>query len=96
MLTPQSTGQDIATRYAARHAQLKAKQQEFKEVVNILAEHGISPDPANFDLYKYATKQVLAAKKSDRSHEVEMNLATMLHRYGSPVVAGGYGSMHQW
>lgn len=67
-------------RYAIRHANLKAKQQDFGDVVTILATYGISPDPANFELYKIAAKQVLAAKQTERSKDVESNLSIMLHR----------------
>ncbi|GMH45662.1 hypothetical protein BSKO_13619 [Bryopsis sp. KO-2023] len=73
-------GPAIALQYAAKHAKLKAKQQDFVAVASVLAEHGIDPHPGNFDMYKHVAKQILSFSEAERTEKAESNLATMLHR----------------
>ncbi|GMH40827.1 hypothetical protein BSKO_08731 [Bryopsis sp. KO-2023] len=73
-------GPVIALQYAAKHAKLKAKQQDFVAAASVLAEHGIDPHPGNFDMYKHVAKQILSFSEAERTEKAESDLATVLHR----------------
>lgn len=57
--TAAQQGPEAVARYAVMHAQKKFKMRECGEAAAVLAQYGMAPDPALFDLYRGIALEVL-------------------------------------
>ena len=57
-------GPEVVARYTLRHAKMRAQQGDFKAAAKVLAANGVSPDPANFDLYRHVGRSVISETHS--------------------------------
>lgn len=64
-------GPDVAASCAARHATLLFRQRDWPAAVAVLAEHGVSSSPGNFELYREVVLEVLAANMQQRQQAAE-------------------------
>ena len=66
-------GPELASTYAARHAQLLLKQHDWAAAAAVLATHGVNSSPANFQLYRDVVLEVLAADMQQRQPQAELH-----------------------
>eukprot|EP00878_Enallax_costatus_P044551 GHUV01053219.1.p1 GENE.GHUV01053219.1~~GHUV01053219.1.p1 ORF type:complete len:206 (+),score=75.58 GHUV01053219.1:877-1494(+) len=64
-------GHEVASTVAARHATVLFRQQDWPGAVAVLAQHGVSANPANFELYREVALEVLGANMQQRQPEAE-------------------------
>ena len=77
---------------AYRHARQKAQQGEFAEAAAVLAQHGASSDPANFELYKHIVDSVLGLSHMHSSRQGELSCQEFLWQLVQPVVGAAHGA----
>ncbi|WIA40104.1 hypothetical protein OEZ86_013511 [Tetradesmus obliquus] len=82
-------GPDVAASCAARHATLLFRQRDWPAAVAVLAEHGVSSSPGNFELYREVVLEVLAANMQQRQQAAEEHAREMLYRLQQQLDSAG-------